>query len=70
MTFRADEGIGDQHGDFLRRKWTQAAKFALGFARHGNNEIDPSRNAGADDLGDLGIGPAGGDQFLQHTHVA
>ena len=48
----------------------EPAELALGLARDADDEIDPSHEAGADDLGDLGIGPAGGDQLLQHAHVA
>ena len=68
--FRADERAADERGNLLRRERPEPAELALGLARKLRDEIEPADQAGADDLGDLGIGPAGGDQLLQHAHVA
>src|SRR5581483_526553 len=47
---RADEGIGHQGSDLLRREGTEAAELPLRPARHVHDELDPAHDAGAHDL--------------------
>ena len=70
MAFCADERIGDKAADFLGRERAEATELAFGPPRETSDEIDPSHDAGANDLGDRRVGPACGDQFLQDAHVA
>ena len=68
--FRADEGAADERGNFPGRERADAPQLTLGLARELRDEIEPDEQARADDLRNLGVNPACGDQLLQHAHVA
>ena len=64
------KALADERADLLGRERAEPAQLLLGLARDADDQIEPAHEAGADDLGDLGVGPARGDQLLQHAHVA
>src|SRR6478672_5372652 len=68
--FGTDEGIGDERGNLFRREGAQGSADRFGLANQRQNEIDPTLETGAHDLGDNGIGPTRGDKLLQHAHVS
>src|SRR5215217_2690107 len=65
-----EEGRGDQGGQLLGGERAERAVAALGLAGHLGEQGDPAAEQLADGRADLGIGPPGGHQLLEHPDVA